>query len=63
MRIMQVYNSVSLASLKGVSFFRDLYRVSPSHITSFPAYPITSSVALLKDEKIEPESLSGLYPQ
>lgn len=43
-------------------FFKDLYRLSPSHITSFPAHPIICNVALLKDKKIKPESLGSQHP-
>lgn len=60
MIIVQVNDSVSLASFKGVSFFRDLCGVSPSHILSFPAHCIISSEAHLKDE---PETLNGQHLQ
>lgn len=58
--IVQVNDSMSLASLKGVPFLKDLCRVSPSHILPFPAHCIISSEAHLK---YEPETLNGQHLQ
>lgn len=51
MIIVQVNDSMSLASLKGVTFLRDLHRVSPSHILPLPDHCIISSEAHLKYER------------